>query len=147
MIFLYWFNAFWVVENIAFNKTTWQQNSDPRFNWGADRVVDGKYSDLSADGGQCTITTFGKNKTEWRVDLREVSSIYCIFIQYRTDNQPWGKIFFFNDFCSLVRCSSESWLHIQHADIIGLWAKRSISFVNNLYYVFSLKFSSISHQM
>ena len=96
LCFLYWFNAFWVVENIAFNKTTWQQNSDPRFNWGADRVVDGKYSDLSADGGQCTLTTFGKNNTEWRVDLREVSSIYCIFIQYRTDNLPWGNIIFYS---------------------------------------------------
>ena len=95
MFFYIGYTLFYVAENIAFNKTAWQQNSDPRFNWGADRVVDGKYSDLSADGEQCILTTFGKNKTEWRVGLREVSSIYCIFIQYRTDNLTWGKFIFF----------------------------------------------------
>lgn len=74
------------------NKPAWQEYP---FNneWVAGLAVDGRKSDLDANGGQCTISEDGKSTAMWRVDLERVNSIHHICIQFRTANLPWGNLF------------------------------------------------------
>ena len=77
-------------ENLAFRKPTWEMYPS-RPGWGSDKAVDGRYTNLSAGGGQCTVSGDRASTAEWRVDLGGVVSISDIFIQYMTDNIPWSK--------------------------------------------------------
>ena len=83
------------LDNLAFNKSAWQSNAylypqSPYNTWGAEKAVDGRYTELDETGGQCTISRNNRNTAEWRGDLGGVFSIHHIFIQYRTDNDIWG---------------------------------------------------------
>ncbi|XP_061191096.1 multiple epidermal growth factor-like domains protein 10 [Saccostrea echinata] len=76
--------------NLALRSSAWQQNNFPgkEKDWGADKAVDGKYTDRSAGGNQCTQSADGKQTATLRVDLQRVVSISHINIYYRTDNVP-----------------------------------------------------------
>ncbi|XP_062584245.1 receptor-type tyrosine-protein phosphatase alpha-like [Saccostrea cucullata] len=80
-------------ENLALQRPTYQENPWSDNYWGAGKAVDGRYTDRSAPGGQCTISNNAKQTATWRVDLERLVSISHINIFYRTDNQPRPSVF------------------------------------------------------
>lgn len=67
---------FIVSENLALNKTTWQEHPwlDPNRDFGSENAVDGLYIDRGKKG-QCSINADGYYTAEWRVDLGSVVRI------------------------------------------------------------------------
>ena len=55
--------------------------------------MDGKKSDLSAFGVECTSSSFGRTTAMWWVDLGTEQNIHHIFIQYATSNLVWGDYY------------------------------------------------------
>lgn len=82
------------LENIAINKTAWQQYNYSSSRWGAELAVDGKKSDLSASGGQCAVSR-GRPTAEWRVDLQFTVYTICLFSTGRRMHLGVIKRFFF----------------------------------------------------
>lgn len=84
-----------VLENVALRKNTWQLNpyedSELSKLLDASNAVDGRKTDLSFIGGQCTQSANYKDEAIWRVDLGVVLGIHHITIYYKTDNVAWRK--------------------------------------------------------
>nr|XP_034320243.1 receptor-type tyrosine-protein phosphatase zeta-like [Crassostrea gigas] len=81
--------------NVALNKPAYQQfpyisknGTDDKFH--ASNAVDGRKSDLSWDGGQCSFSN-GNQTATWWVNLTSVHSIHHITIYFMTDNRTWGS--------------------------------------------------------
>ena len=84
-------NRFRFTENVALRKSTWQLHPISDLKVSSDFAVDGRKSNLSLKGGECTASVYSKTTAEWRVDLGKVLSIHNIFIQYATKNQERGE--------------------------------------------------------
>ncbi|XP_078328062.1 uncharacterized protein LOC111112519 [Crassostrea virginica] len=84
-----WTGAMCETENLALHQPAWQ-SSTWRFYTGAERAVDGQYTDLAWYGRQCAVSDDYRTTAEWRVDLGGVRSIHHIVIQHATDNRVWG---------------------------------------------------------
>ena len=76
--------------NLALHKPAWQNGSWGSYS-GPERAVDGLYTNLDLNEGQCAVS-YGGQTAEWRVDLGGVWSIHHIVIQYMTDNKVWGIV-------------------------------------------------------
>ena len=79
-------------ENLALHKQAWQSSSFRSYT-GADRAVDGQYTDLREWAGQCAASDGGQT-AEWRVDLGGVKNIHHVFVQYATENRVWGNVYY-----------------------------------------------------
>ena len=80
-------------ENLALHKPAWQSSTFRSYT-GADRAVDGQYTDLRKWTGQCAESILGQRTAEWRVDLGGVKNIHHVFVQYATYNDVWGTVSF-----------------------------------------------------
>ena len=60
---------------------------------GAERAVDGRYTNLSWYGRQCAVSGGGQT-AEWWVDLGGIQSIHHIVIQFMTGNGMRGIVCF-----------------------------------------------------
>ncbi|XP_078330534.1 uncharacterized protein LOC144624548 [Crassostrea virginica] len=78
-------------ENLAFNKPAWQSSTYEYYS-GAERAVDGQYTNLHELAGQCAASEWRQSTAEWRVDLGGVKNIHHVFVQYATDNNVWGTV-------------------------------------------------------
>ena len=80
-------------ENLALHKPAWQSSTSSVSYTGAERAVDGQYTDLDVYGGQCAASG-GRQTAEWRVDLGGVKKVHHVLIQHATDNKVWGTVSF-----------------------------------------------------
>ena len=80
------------IENLALGKSAWQLyplSNDEKHS--ANNAVDGRKSDLSELGGECTASSVRRTTAMWWVDLGTLQSIHHIILQYSTGNQVWGN--------------------------------------------------------
>lgn len=73
-----------IVVSLAKKKPTWQSSEK----YSSHKAVDGNFSLV---GDSCTSEASPTDVT-WMVDLEDIKSIAYIWITYRTDNAPFGKI-------------------------------------------------------
>ncbi|XP_078328088.1 uncharacterized protein LOC144623522 [Crassostrea virginica] len=80
------------IENLALRKSAWQLNPiDDDFKHSANNAVDGKKSDLSELGGECTASSNSRTTAMWWVDIGSLQNIHHVIIQYATGNQVWDE--------------------------------------------------------
>ena len=80
-------------ENLAQLQAAWQSSTRISYT-GAERAVDGLYTNLAWHGGQCAVSDRGHATAERRVDLGGVRSIHHVVIRYATGNKVWGTVCF-----------------------------------------------------
>ena len=68
-------------ENLALHQPAWQESSY-RSNTGAERAVDGKYTNMHVYGGQYAVLKTWQQTAEWRVDLGGVKNIHHVCLHY-----------------------------------------------------------------
>ena len=83
------YDFFFIKENLALKKPTYEQYSYYGSLLEASNVVDGLKSNLTYNGGQCMLSGGGETATWW-VNLTSILSIHHITIYYMTYNAPWG---------------------------------------------------------
>lgn len=76
------------IVNIALNKPAYQSGSRDKDD--AKNAVDGRKSDQSWNGGECSRTVGNQNATWW-VNLTTIHTIHHIVIYYMTNYQTWGN--------------------------------------------------------
>ena len=67
-------------ENLALHHPVWQ-SSTWQSDTGAERAVDGQYTNLYLNGGQCAASVGGQT-AEWRVDLGGVKNIHHVLLHH-----------------------------------------------------------------
>ncbi|XP_078328064.1 uncharacterized protein LOC144623507 [Crassostrea virginica] len=77
------------MKNLALHQPAWQ--SSTYLYYTADLAVDGQYTVLASNGGQCAVSDLGQTTAEWRVDLGAVRNIHHIVIHYMAGNRVWDK--------------------------------------------------------
>ncbi|XP_062570775.1 protein draper-like, partial [Saccostrea cucullata] len=77
-------------ENLAYNRPAWQTSSHD-LNVGPLRAVDGRKTDFSHTGYQCSISANLRKQATWWVNLTEIRSIRDVIIYYRTGNKNWDE--------------------------------------------------------
>lgn len=75
--------------NIALNKPAHLQHPLNDNTHSASNAVDGRKSDLTWDGGQCSASA-GKETATWWVDLTDIRSIHHITFYFMIGLRPWG---------------------------------------------------------
>ena len=78
------------IENIALHKPAEEEFPYNHPNTYASNAVDGRKTDLSGLGGQCSLSAGNQRTATWWVNLGSILSIHHITIYYRTDNVAWG---------------------------------------------------------
>ena len=66
-------------ENIALHQPAWQSNTWKSYT--ADFAVDGRYTDIRFEVGQCAVS-YVEQTVEWRVDLGGVKKIHHVVIHH-----------------------------------------------------------------
>lgn len=61
---------------------------------GAERAVDGEYTNLTVDGGQCAVLDTWGPKAEWRVDLGGIKNIHHVFLHHTASKSILGILSF-----------------------------------------------------
>ena len=85
-------------DNLALHQPAWQSGT-----WsgnGADRAVDGRYTNMLYSGGQCAVSGQGQTE-EWWVDLGGVKNIHHVFLQHATGISMLGILFLKIIYCYL----------------------------------------------
>ena len=82
-------------ENLALHQPAWQSStwSYGYNNTGPELAVDGRYTNLWWEGGQCTGSDDVQTTVEWRVDLGGIKNIHHVFLQHAIGISMLGILF------------------------------------------------------